>query len=57
MDLEAIAKVHVLSWQHAYRQLLPQEFLASLSIEQRRTMWAKSFSEHAPREQRLRRGS
>src|SRR6266436_4742890 len=47
-DAEAIAKVHVLSWQHAYRHLLPQEFLAGLSVEQRQTMWAKVLADREP---------
>jgi L-amino acid N-acyltransferase YncA len=38
-DARAIAQVHVLSWQHAYRDLLPQEFLASLSVAKREAMW------------------
>jgi hypothetical protein len=36
-DAEAIAKVHVASWQAAYKGLMPAEFLASLSVERRKT--------------------
>lgn len=36
---EEIAAVHVASWQAAYRELLPAEFLAALSIEKRAQGW------------------
>ncbi|MGC1173849.1 N-acetyltransferase family protein [Polaromonas sp.] len=42
-DAEAIARVHVLGWQHAYAQVLPADFLSSLSIERRATMWAEAI--------------
>ncbi len=38
-DAGAIAKVHVLSWQQAYRHLLPRKLLAGLSVERRQAMW------------------
>ena len=38
-DAEAIAKVHVASWQAAYKGLMPEDFLANLSVEQRKTQW------------------
>lgn len=38
-DARAIAEVHVRSWQQAYRGLLPDEYLASLSIDQREQFW------------------
>jgi hypothetical protein len=44
-DARAIAKVHVLSWQHAYRGLLPQGFLDGLSVEQRQAMWSSSITQ------------
>ena len=40
-DAEAIATVHVRSWQVAYAHLLSADFLASLSIEQRAQRWAE----------------
>ena len=43
-DAPAVARVHVASWRQAYRGLLPQEYLDSLSIEARTTTWAKAFS-------------
>ena len=38
-DAEAIARVHVLSWQGAYAGLLPESFLRGLSVERRAQFW------------------
>ncbi|WP_157605345.1 hypothetical protein [Schlesneria paludicola] len=38
-DAESIALVHVLSWQHAYRGIVPDSVLNHLSVEARRTTW------------------
>ena len=38
-DAYEIAVVHVKTWQHAYKGQLPDDYLASLSIEQRAEMW------------------
>lgn len=35
-DVEAIARVHVRGWQHAYAHVFAEEELAALSIERRR---------------------
>lgn len=40
-DAPQIAQVHVNSWQAAYRALLPADFLATLSVEQRLRMWER----------------
>lgn len=39
-DAEAIAQVHILSWKQAYRGVLPEAFLANLSLLQRQSYWA-----------------
>jgi GNAT superfamily N-acetyltransferase len=44
-DARAIAEVHVRSWQAAYRDLLPQEFLDGLDPGQRRPGWDRTLSE------------
>jgi len=44
-DAPAVARVHVASWRQAYRGLLPQEYLDSLSVEARATIWARAFSQ------------
>jgi GNAT superfamily N-acetyltransferase len=38
-DAEAIAAIHVTSWQHAYRGILPDDYLAGLSPDDRLPMW------------------
>lgn len=38
-DAHAIARIHVRSWQIAYRGLVPDALLDGLSVEQRRTIW------------------
>jgi len=40
-DCRAIAEVHVESWQHAYSGILPDEYLASLSVAEREAMWRR----------------
>jgi ribosomal protein S18 acetylase RimI-like enzyme len=40
-DCRAIAEVHVESWQHAYKDLLPEAYLASLSVAEREAMWQR----------------
>lgn len=46
-DAGAIARVHVLAWQEAYNGILPDEFLASLSIERREEFWATQLGDPA----------
>jgi ribosomal protein S18 acetylase RimI-like enzyme len=43
-DADAIARVHIASWQSAYDRVLPADFLASLSFEGRRDSWAESIA-------------
>jgi ribosomal protein S18 acetylase RimI-like enzyme len=38
-DARAIAEVHVRTWQHAYRDLLPATFLSGLSVDARERFW------------------
>lgn len=46
-DAGAIARVHVLGWQEAYAGILPDEFLASLSVDRRKEMWATELADVA----------
>lgn len=47
-DAQAVAEAHVLSWQHAYRGIFPDEFLAQLSVERRTAMWRDSIATGRP---------
>jgi L-amino acid N-acyltransferase YncA len=38
-DARRIAEIHVLSWRAAYRGLMPDSVLASLSVEERERFW------------------
>jgi GNAT superfamily N-acetyltransferase len=38
-DAAAVAKVHVDSWRTTYRGIVPDDFLAALSYEQRERLW------------------
>jgi ribosomal protein S18 acetylase RimI-like enzyme len=38
-DVEAIAEIHVRSWQSAYRGILPDQLLDGLSVPERATSW------------------
>jgi GNAT superfamily N-acetyltransferase len=40
-DAGQIALVHVMSWQQAYRGLVPQEYLDSLDLDQRARAWRR----------------
>lgn len=40
-DCRVIAEVHVASWQHAYRGILSEQYLASLAVDEREAMWRR----------------
>ena len=44
VDAAAIARVHVDSWRTTYEGILPSDFLASLSYEEREQSWKESLS-------------
>jgi L-amino acid N-acyltransferase YncA len=44
-DADAVAAVHVTSWDESYRELLPPEDFAKRTLDVRRSMWAKRICE------------
>jgi GNAT superfamily N-acetyltransferase len=44
-DAAAIARVHVQSWQEAYRGIIPQPYLERLSLPAHERQWRRSFAE------------
>ena len=44
-DSDAIAEVHVASWQESYRDIIPQPVLDGLSVADRKTAWLNIFSD------------
>jgi ribosomal protein S18 acetylase RimI-like enzyme len=47
-DAPAIAEIHVAAWRAAYRGLMPDDYLASLSVEKRTEMWSNALSRPSP---------
>lgn len=48
-DAEAIAKVHVASWQTTYKGIMDEGFLKRLSVEKRKELWMNNI----PRERSI----
>ncbi|BAZ31778.1 GCN5-related N-acetyltransferase [Cylindrospermum sp. NIES-4074] len=46
-DTSAIAKVHIEAWRTTYQKIMPDEFLANLSYEEREQRWVKILSNQA----------
>jgi ribosomal protein S18 acetylase RimI-like enzyme len=44
-DAETIAAIHVCAWQVAYEGIVPAQYLASLSIQERANLWRRVVSE------------
>lgn len=44
-EAQVIAKVHVASWQGAYRGLIPDEILDGLSVERRAQWWSQAIKD------------
>ncbi|MCZ8256985.1 MAG: GNAT family N-acetyltransferase [Bacteroidia bacterium] len=46
-DAKAIADIHVATWQAAYKDIMPEEYLAKVSVEKRLAYWKEAieFSE------------
>jgi GNAT superfamily N-acetyltransferase len=48
-DARPVAEVHVASWRHAYREVLPEDSLERLSVEEREAMWLGAFADPDPK--------
>ena len=46
-DVPALAAVHVQSWRDAYDGLLPDDLIASVTVERRTVMWERITESHA----------
>ncbi len=44
-DARAVAEIHVDAWRAAYASILPEAFLASLSVASRQVFWAQFLAE------------
>ncbi len=47
-DARQVAEIHVTTWQAAYQGILPADYLASLSVDQREAMWRESIVKGVP---------
>lgn len=47
-DARPVATVHVQSWQSAYRGILPEAYLQSLSIDAREAVWSSAIEKGSP---------
>ena len=47
-DVRAVAEIHVDAWRSAYAGILPADYLAALSVEQREAMWKKTVESGQP---------
>jgi GNAT superfamily N-acetyltransferase len=47
-DAAGIARVHVATWRHAYRDVLPAAYLANLSVDERSATWAAAIARDRP---------
>lgn len=47
-DAQAVAEIHVESWQAAYAGIVPASYLASLSVDKRKAWWAQCIAAGTP---------
>ena len=47
-DARAVAEVHVQSWRAAYRDLVPQSYLDTLSVDSREKFWREAMERESP---------
>ncbi|UUZ68945.1 GNAT family N-acetyltransferase [Polaromonas sp. P2-4] len=47
-DAKAIAEIHVATWQAAYTELMPEDFLKSMTVEKRQAYWREAIEYSEP---------
>jgi len=47
-DAKAIAEIHVATWQAAYKDLLPADYLNSMTVEKRQAYWREAIEYSEP---------
>jgi len=47
-DARTVAEIHIAAWRAAYRELMPADYLASLSVNERADMWTRSIIRGGP---------
>jgi ribosomal protein S18 acetylase RimI-like enzyme len=47
-DAHSVARIHVASWQAAYRGMVPQDYLDALRVEPREKFWREAIARGSP---------
>ncbi len=47
-DAKAIAEIHVATWQAAYKDLMPEDFLKAMTLEKRQAFWREAIEYSEP---------
>ena len=47
-DAKAIAEIHVATWQATYQDLMPEDYLKSMTVEKRQAYWREAIEYSEP---------
>ena len=47
-DAKAIAQIHVTTWQAAYKDLMPEDYLSQMTLEKRHAYWSEAIEYSEP---------
>lgn len=47
-DARTVAQIHIAAWRAAYRELMPADYLASLSVDEGADAWTRSITRGGP---------
>lgn len=47
-DAKAIAEIHVSTWQSAYQELMPRDYLSTMTVEKRQSYWREAIEYSEP---------
>ena len=47
-DAKAIAEIHVATWQAAYQDLMPEDYLKSMTVDKRQAYWREAIEYSEP---------
>jgi ribosomal protein S18 acetylase RimI-like enzyme len=47
-DAKAIAEIHVATWQAAYKDIMPEDYLSKITVEKRQAYWREAIEYSEP---------
>ena len=47
-DAQAIAEIHVATWQAAYKKLMPEDYLSKITVQKREVYWREAIEYSEP---------